>query len=135
MRRLILVCLILTPAIKAQEFECPKFYPSQDTVLTEVPYKHNGKGVVAKAELHGATWMGGDFNDRFGVMQGPPEKKVKGGVDVDVPTFARWLVCDYGGGVRWWEELKLDNKKVKECTMQVRNKVDGNPMDVKLACK
>jgi hypothetical protein len=68
-------------------------------------------------------------------MQGPPEKKVKGGVDIVVPTFARWLVCDYGGGISWWEELKLDKNKTHSCVMQVRDKVGRDPMDIKLVCK
>jgi hypothetical protein len=135
MKKLLLACLILAPAAQAQVFECPKFYPWQDTVMAEVPYKHNGKGVVRKQELFGANWMGGDFNDTFGEMQGPPTKKVKGGVDIVVPTFARWLVCDYGGGISWWEELKLDKNKAQSCVMQVRDKVGRDPMDIKLVCK
>jgi hypothetical protein len=130
-RMAVVMALVVQPAL-AQVFECPKFYPFQDTVLPEVPYGHNGKGVVARGELTGARWMGGEFNDTFGVMQGPPPKKVQGGENSAVPTFARWLVCDYSSGTQWWEELKL--AKVKQCTLQVRNRKGRNPMDIKLVC-
>lgn len=135
MRKIVFAFAVLSPLAQAQVFDCPKFYPSQDTVMAEVPYKHNGKGIVKKAELFGGSWMGGDFNDTFGEMQGPPPTKVKGGTDTVVPTFAKWLVCDYGGGISWWEELKLDKNKIKGCIMHVRAKTGSDPTDVKLVCK
>src|SRR5438067_6761356 len=115
MKRLLIVCLLFAPAAKAQEISCPKFYPWQDTVLPEVPYRHNGKGVLNKQELSGAYWMAGEFNDTFGEMVGEAVK-VKGGVDIAVPTFAKWFVCWYGGGraVAWWEELKPDTTKKRD---------------------
>jgi len=80
--------------------------------------------------------MAGKFNDTFGEMPGV-SIKVKGGVDVAVPSFAKWFVCWYGGGraVAWWEELKPDTLKGKGCTIQIRHKVSHNPMDIKLVCK
>ena len=65
MTKLLFACLILAPAAQAQEVSCPKFYPWQDTVLTEVPYRHNGKGVVPKQELSGASAMGSPFNAAY----------------------------------------------------------------------
>ncbi|NNG25128.1 hypothetical protein [Telluria aromaticivorans] len=44
--------------------ECPKFYPSEDTVLAEVPYRHQGIGMVPKAWLQGASAYLGEFNCR-----------------------------------------------------------------------
>lgn len=132
MRRLLLVIGFVTQPTMAQVFDCPKFYPSEDTVLPEVPYGHTGKGIVPRGELTGARWMGGEFNDTFGVMEGPPPKKVPGGVNSAVPTFARWLVCDYSIGAHWWNELRLS--KVKQCTLQVRNRKGSDPMDIKLVC-
>jgi hypothetical protein len=136
MRILLIACLILAPAAQAQVIVCPKFYPWQDTVIPEIPHGHNGKGVLAKQELSGATWMGGAFNDSFGETAGGVDK-VKGGVDIVVPTFAKWFVCWYGGGrtVAWWEELQLDTSKAKDCKIQIRNKLGRDPMDIKLVCK
>lgn len=138
MRYLLFACLVLASTAKAQEIECPKFYPWQDTVLAEVPYKHNGKGVVAKEELSGASAMGGDFNSKPPTeFIGGPSKKVKGGTDIQMPLDTRWFVCWYGRGrtVAWWEELKHDPDKVEECTMKIRNKVGREPMAIKFACK
>jgi hypothetical protein len=136
MKKLLLLCLMFAAAAQAQEIVCPKFYPWEDTVLAEVPYQHTGKGVIKKQELSGANWMGGDFNDTFGEMAGGTDK-VKGGVDIAVPTFAKWFVCWYGGGraVTWWEELKPDTTKGKNCKIEVRNKVGRGPMDARLVCK
>lgn len=133
MRTFLLACLLVAPVVQAQVSECPKFYPSKDTLLTEVPYKHIGKGVVVKAELSGAGVYSGDFN---GNMQIAPAdvKKVKGGTDSYFMP-ANWLVCDYGGGISWWEELKLNQDKTQACVLQVRNKVGRDPMDIKLICK
>jgi hypothetical protein len=130
---ILIACLIAAPVAQAQVFECPKFYPFEDTVLSETPYKHNGKGVVTKAELSGAGVYSGDFK---GDMQLAPAdvKKVKGGTDSYFMP-ATWLVCDYGGGIRWWEELKLNQDKTQSCVLQVRNKVGRDPMDIKLVCK
>jgi hypothetical protein len=136
MKTLLLLCLLFVAAAQAQDIACPKFYPSEDTVLAEVPYQHTGKGVIKKQELSGANWTGGDFNDTFGEMAGGTDK-VKDGVDIAVPTSAKWFVCWYGGGsaVAWWEELKLDRSKAKKCKIEVRNKVGRDPMDAKLMCK
>jgi hypothetical protein len=135
MKRLLLICLFIVPAAQAQEISCPKFYPSEDAILTSVPYQHSGKGVLKKQELSGANWMAGDFNDTFGEMAGGSDK-VKGGMDITVPTVAKWFVCWYGGGrtVGWWEELKPGAIKGR-CKIRVRNKIGRDPMDIKLVCK
>jgi len=136
MKTLLLACVLVAPVAHAQEIACPKFYPSEDTILTEVPYQHSGKGLIAKQELSSADWMGGGFNDTFGEMVGD-RQKVKGGMDIAVPAFAKWFVCWYGGGraVAWWEELKPDTMKTRSCEIQVRNKIGRDPMDIKLVCK
>jgi hypothetical protein len=135
MNKLLFLCLLFTGAAQAQEIVCPKFYPWEDTVLAEVPYQHTGKGVIKKQELSGANWMGGDFNDTFGEMAGGTDK-VKGGVDIAVPTSAKWFVCWYGGGraVAWWEELRLDRSEAKNCKIEIRDKVGRDPMDARLVC-
>jgi hypothetical protein len=136
MRILLLACLILASTANAQEIECPKFYPWEDTVLAEVPYKHTGKGVVAREELSSASAMWGDFNNPA-EFHGGPENKVKGGTDIVMPPNSAWFVCWYGRGrtIGWWEQLKHDPDKVKGCTMKIRNKVGRDPMDIKFVCK
>jgi hypothetical protein len=133
MRRAFLLCLILAPAAHAQVAECPKFYPWQDTPITEAPYQHKGKGFIAKAKLAGAGMYTGEQGGR-GELQGDP-RKVKGGWDVH-HGFARgdkkWLVCSYGGGdITWWEQL---DPKVTSCLLQTREG-GRDPMDVKVTCK
>jgi hypothetical protein len=135
MRRLLFACLLLAPAAQAQVYECPKFYPAQDTVLAEVPYGHTGKGVVAKRALAGAAVMIDGFN-MPGELHGGERRKVEGGVDVAYPASITWFVCYYGQGsaVAWWEQIKLDKHKARECVMQSR--AGGrDPMDIKLVCK
>jgi hypothetical protein len=136
MRRVLLVCLLLGPAAQAQEIACPKFYPYEDTVISDVPSQHSGKGVLKKQELSGASWMAGDFNDSFGEMVGQGDK-VKGGVNVTVPTFAKWFVCWYGGGrsVAWWEELKPGTTTAGNCRIQIRKRIGRDPMDIRLVCR
>jgi hypothetical protein len=133
-----IACLVLctTPAAHAQVYECPKFYPSQDTVLAEVPYQHEGQGVVARRVLTSASVTRDDFNKPSGELYGSGEKKVKGGVDIDFPANVTWFVCWYGEGrtVAWWEKLKPDQGKVQGCTMQIRDD-HRNPKDIKLVCK
>jgi len=58
---------------------------------------------------------------------------LKGGYDVELPLDIRWLVCEYGESIRWWEELKL-NPNIKSCTIQVREN-KKYPMDARLVCK
>lgn len=136
MKSLFFACVLVGTAVQAQEIACPKFYPSEDIILTETPYQHSGKGILKKQALSGANWMAGDFNDTFGEMAGASEK-AKGGMDIAVPTFARWLVCWYGNGraVAWWEELKPAVLKAKKCNIQIRNKIGRDPMDARLVCR
>jgi len=136
MKRILLACVLVGSSVQAQEISCPKFYPSEDTVLGETPFQHTGKGVLRKQELTSAGWMGGSFNDTAGEMTGGSDN-VKGGADITVPAFAKWFVCWYGGGraIAWWEELKPDTMKAKNCKIQIRNKTGRDPMDIKLVCK
>jgi len=134
MKSLLLVLLLVAPGASAQEISCPKFYPSEETVLPEVPYGHRGKGLVRKQELAGAKWMGGEFGDTSGEMLGGVTK-VKGGRDLAVPSFAKWMVCSYDGGVTWWEALKPETVKDNRCVIQVRNKIGRDPMDIKMRCQ
>jgi hypothetical protein len=134
MKTLLPALALIASGASAEEISCPKFYPSRDTVLSEVPYQHKGKGFVSKQELSGANWMGGELGDTSGEMTGGVTK-VKGGRDLAVPSFARWMVCSYGGGVTWWEELKPETVKGDRCVIQVRDKVGRDPMDIKMTCK
>lgn len=120
----------MSAAAQAQEITCPKFYPSEDAI------QQDGQGVLKKQALSGASWMGGDFNDTFGEMAGG-SKKVKGGTDTAVPTFAKWFVCWYGGGraVAWWQALRPDIVKAGICTIQLRDKTGRDPMNARLVCK
>ena len=129
-------CLLMSAAVEAQEVSCPRFYPSEDFILTDGSSQRSGQGVLKKQELSGASWMGGDFNDTFGEMAGG-SKKVKGGLDTAVPTFAKWFVCWYGGGraVAWWQELKPDLVKAGSCKIQLRDKAGADPIDARLVCK
>jgi hypothetical protein len=72
--------------------------------------------------LSNAGVMCDDFNKPSGELYGSGEKKGKDGVDIGFPAGVTWFVCRYGDGrsVAWWEELKLDQVKVKGCTMQIR---------------
>src|SRR3569832_1796253 len=107
MKKLILFAFVSVTNADAQVVECPKFYPWQDTLVNEVPYQHNGKGVVKKKELSKASGFGGEFNE-VNELQGI-RKEVKDGYDVHLPLITKWLVCSYGDNVQWWEELKLAN--------------------------
>jgi hypothetical protein len=133
MRAALLFLLALAPQAHAQVVECPKFYPWEDTVLAEVPYRHQGKGVVAKGRLRGATAYTGEFNGQA-ELQGM-RKDVKGGFDVQygfAPGELKWLVCTYGGGdIAWWEQL---DSKVTSCKLSVR-KAGTDPLDVRMTCK
>lgn len=102
-------------------------------MLAEVPFKHQGKGLVSKAELSGAGVYLGAFN---GDMQLAPStvKQVQGGTD-SYFLPAAWLVCDYGGGISWWEQLQLDPHSATSCILQSRKKVGRSPMDISLICR
>jgi hypothetical protein len=132
MRALLFACLIVSTA-HAQTVECPKFYPSQDTSLAEVPYQHKGKGIVSKAKLSGASMYIGELGGP-GELRGD-DRQVKGGWDVNY-GFGRepkWLVCSYGrnGDVMWWEPI---DSKATHCTLKIREG-GRDPMDVTLTCK
>jgi hypothetical protein len=133
MRALALAFLFAAPGALAQVIECPKFYPWQDTPMSETPYQHKGKGFVAKAKLAGAGMFTGEANGREELVG--DGRKVKGGWDVR-HGFAggetKWLVCSYGNGdITWWEQL---DPKITSCTLQTRER-GRDPMDVKATCK
>lgn len=133
MNKLILAFLMLPAAIQAQVVECPKFYPWQDTPLSEVPYQHKGKGIVKKRELTGASGFDGELNGAA-ELQGI-RKNVKGGYDVELPGATKWLVCWYGerGDISWWEQL--DSSKTTRCVLRVRSKNSEGMMDATMTCK
>lgn len=135
MRAILLACLVAAPAAQAQVVECPKFYPSQDTVLTEVPYGHKGLGLLRKGQLIDAEMSEGQFGERsFGSLQGG-RKNLKNGWEVEYPSFPgpKWFVCLYEpGNVTWWEQL--DNKPLS-CKLKVVKKNSEGMMDAALTCK
>lgn len=138
MKRLRLPLLLLMVPVQAQEIECPKFYPSEDTVLAEVPYRHRGTGVISKADLSGASGMGSPPSFKPPIeFRGGLVKKVKGGTEIEMPLDTKWFVCYYGIGttIAWWEELKHDPDKVETCTLKIRNKIGNTPMAIRFVCK
>jgi hypothetical protein len=131
--RAALLLLALPSVAAAQVIECPKFYPWQDTRISEVPYQHKGVGFIAKAKLSGAGMYEGELNGR-GELQGD-RRKVKGGWEV-LHGFElgrqKWLVCSYGAGdITWWEEL---GPKITSCTLQTRE-AGRDPAEAKATCK
>lgn len=135
MKTLIFGCLLLASAgsaeAQSQTVACPKFYPSEDIPITETPYQHVGKGVIKRRQLSGAGAFDGEFNGAT-ELQGA-RKDVKGGYDVELPLATKWLVCSYGDGVEWWEQLKPADQ-AKSCALQVR-KSKGYPLDAKFVCR
>lgn len=135
MRFALFACLILTSAAQAQVVDCPKFYPSQDTVLSEVPYQHNGKGLVHKGRLSGAAMSEGEFNgDAMSIMHGL-RTETKGGWEEDFPKFrgGKWLICYYEpGNISWWEQL---GDQPRACRLKVSKKNSEGVMEATLTCK
>lgn len=131
MKLLVFGCLLLASTTRAQTVECPKYYPWEDTAIAEIPYRHNGKGLVKRHRITGASAFIGEMNGA-GELQGR-RTDLRGGYDVELPLNIRWFVCEYGDNTRWWEELKL-GPHVKRCAIHVReNRKD--PMDAKLVCQ
>lgn len=138
MKKLLFPALLLAPMAQAHDVACPKFYPWEDTRLAEVPYRHQGVGIVAKSELTGASAMGSPPSVKPPMeFRGAPERKIKGGIEIEMPLDTRWFVCYYGtgGSITWWEKLRHDPKRVKRCTLKILDKVGTDPMDVTFVCK
>jgi hypothetical protein len=136
MRLALFACLIVASTAQAQVIECPKFYPSQDTVLPEVPYQHKGKGLVRKAKLSGAAMSEGEFNgDAMSIMHGL-RTETKGSWEEEFPKFhgRKWLVCYYEpGNISWWEEL---GSEPVACKLKVtKQKSVGASMDARVSCQ
>lgn len=131
MRCALLLCLWIGVA-QAQTVECPRAYPWEDTRLHEVPYRHNGLGVVAKGRLNGGAMFGGEGRDLEQI--GMPSK-VKGGKNISYMFPAdemKWLLCTYGAGgdIQWWEQV---SSRATECTVEERGK--GREMTVRAVCR
>lgn len=130
--RTLLVFLMLAPAAHAQVIECPKFYPWQDTPISEVPYQHKGQGMLAKTKLSGAGVFTGDMGGNAELIG--DRRQVRGGWDARFdfgPGERKWLVCAYGSSIAWWEQL---DEKVVTCTVQERQS-GRDPMSVKATCR
>lgn len=114
MKILSIALLLLPLTALGQEAECPKTHAGAP--LTNASAMWAGRGEES-AEFHG-----GD------------EKPVKGGVDIDMPTNTRWLVCWYGKGRSSpvWMPLEHDPDKIRGCTMKIRGK---RPVSVSMVCK
>lgn len=131
MRTALLLLVALAPHEHAQVVECPKFYPWEDTVLAEAPYRHQGKGVVAKGRLRGASLS--RRVQRPGGTAGHAQRRegrIRRAVRV-CDGESKWLVCTYGGGIAWREQL---DSKVTSCKLSVRE-AGTDPLDIKIACK
>lgn len=129
--KMLLLALLAAPAVHAQVTECPKFYPWEDTLLTEVPYQHTGKGLVAKSKLSGASVYAGEWNCKAELIG--DSAKVAGGTDIRFgfqPGDEKWLVCTYGsaGEIQWWERL---DRGATRCTLQIRGR---GPVTARLLC-
>lgn len=133
MRKILLACLLPAAAVQAQVVECPKYYPWKDTVLSEVPSQHKGKGMVAQQPLTGAGLNVGEFNGG-GDIQGL-RKDFKGGYEVHFGMWPgpKWLVCTYGpnNATSWWEQL---GNKEADCKLRVVKKNAQGVMDATLTC-
>ena len=134
MRRALLLCAALARDVHAQVIECPKFYPSTDTALADVPYQHKGRGFVAKSPLRNALMYAGEINGKQALVGEP--HKVKGGRDLHhgfEPGESKWLVCFYGEDrtIAWWEQI---DPRVTSCVVQVREG-RNTPMTVRATCK
>lgn len=131
----LLASLVVASSAQAQVIECPKVYPSQDTVLSEVPYQHKGKGLVHKAKLSGAAMSEGEFNgDAMSIMHGL-SKETKGGWEEEFPKFRapKWLICYYEpGNISWWEEV---GSEPVACKLKVTTRNAEGTMDAVLTCK
>lgn len=134
MKRLTLGCILLascaTALAESQTAVCPMFYPSEDKPISETPYRHAGKGILKRRPLSDASAFDGEFNGAT-ELQGV-RTDVKGGYDVQLPLVTKWLVCSYGDGVEWWEQLK-PAERAKTCRLQVRTH-KGRPMDARFVC-
>lgn len=133
-RALLLLWAVLAPAAHAQVIACPKFYPSTDTALAQVPYQHNGQGFVAKSPLRNALMYAGEINGKQALVGEP--HRVKGGRDLHhgfEPGESKWLVCFYGEDrtITWWEHV---DPRVTSCIVRIREG-GRDPMDVKATCK
>lgn len=135
MRLALLACLILASAAQAQVVECPAFYPSLDTVLSEVPHQHKGKGLVRKGRLSGAAMSEGKFNgDAMSMVHGL-RTETKDSWEEEFPIFRgpKWLICFYApGNISWWEQLE---DRPAACRLNVAKKNAEGVMKATLTCK
>jgi hypothetical protein len=125
MRILLYAALVLSSTVNAQVIECPKFFPSKDLALSEVPSGHKGSARLQPARLsHAYMYVGELYGEQ--TMVPPGGRKVKGGRDAEynfAPQDPNWLICTYGGSawgdgdIEWWEKL---DPKINHCVLTVR---------------
>ena len=135
MKKLLFAAISLVSYAHAQVIDCPTFYPLNDTMLTDIPPQHKGKGMVSQQQLSGAGFTIGEFNGG-GDLQGL-RKEVKGGYEIDFGMPGpglKWFVCFYGknGSTKWWEQL---DSKEASCKLKVVNKNSKGLMTATLTCE
>lgn len=133
MRKLVLACFLLTPAVHAQVIVCPTFYPSTETLFSEVPPQRKGQGMIAQQPLTGAGLTVGAFNGGGDIQGG--RKEMAGGYEIHFGAWAgsKWMVCNYGEHVAtWWERL---DDKLADCRLKVVKKNSQGVMSATLTCK
>lgn len=114
MKSCLITLLFIHLTASGQEVECPKAH--------------------AGAALTTASGMFGGRGEEWAEFHGGSEKSVRDGVNVDMPTDTRWLVCWYGKGrsTSMWLPLKHDPDKVRNCTMKIRGTKAPN---IAMVCK
>lgn len=132
MRRLILVCLMLSSVSQAQEISCSARHPAKDIVFDE---GSNSLSMIPANQLLLGGGMYGSDPREHAELKGDYQK-FKGGYKLlfKFPgNEPKWFACYYGqgGGVVLFHKMK-DN--YKSCTVEIRNKPD-NKVSAKIACK
>ncbi|WP_273034392.1 hypothetical protein [Massilia timonae] len=109
MKNILLTLVLLSSNSFAQTLECPS--------------------KSGKDKLHDASAY---FDDKISEIQGGFIEK-KNGYDLTLPLNVKYLACDYKNNKKVWKEFTPE-KEVKNCTMEVREKTNGNKT-AKLYCK
>jgi hypothetical protein len=136
MKKLFLLTLtLLQPTAHAVDVKCPDSYPNKEALLSEIPPRHEGSGLVRGAKLSSAYISTGKLHSDptgFDAMQLVP-RRVAGGWDTEdrfTVQENKWLVCVYGGdgrasienprvagSIEWWEKI---GPNISYCALHFR---------------
>ena len=134
MKYLLMIMLLLSTSVQAQQIQCPSRYPLEGVTLDQTPQGHQGRGNVSGQQLlNGGGRFEDDPKDGF-ELQGL-YRKVKGGYDMLFDfsgTGQKWFSCAYGQGgeIQWYERV---DDHARFCRIQVRNK-PGREIAVQVDC-